>query len=155
MNISNRPFMILLWATMLSVVIVPFFGDSYEVRKHRVNTAIAHCMADYTDNPFGSEAYKAGCSKCIGLGMAMMDANSQLHILPRDYRIMIESPECRGLKVTPIKPSLPDSWLVRIPKILGLLSFAMLFIANWPARRRKKAGAQSNQCTTTQTQELQ
>jgi len=127
---KNRGILFGLFA-ILPTLILPFFSESYEVRKNQVNTAIAHCMADYTDHPFGSEAYKTGCAKCIGLGMAMMDANSHLGVDPIDYRMTIESKECQGLKVAPITTQLPKSWLVRIPKILLVLSIIIFFIPSF------------------------
>lgn len=122
----------------IASMIMPFFTDSYEIKQNKVNTAIANCMRDYMHHPFGSEPYKKGCANCIGLGMAMMDAGSQVYVEPIDYQMMIESEACKGLKVKAIKPSLPDSWSVRIPKILLILSILLFFIPHFPRKKQRE-----------------
>lgn len=129
--------LMMLFLAVFSSAIIPFFADSYEVKQNKVNTAIANCMDNYTHHPFGSEAYKSGCSQCIGLGMAMMDADSQVQLQPLAYQMMIESEACKGLKVKAIKPSIPDSWSVRIPKILLLLSILLFFVPSLPWKKRR------------------
>ena len=123
----------------MSTMIVPIFSESYTVRKHQIKTDVMQCMENYSNSPFGSGDHKAGCAKCIGLGMSKMQAQSNCTLDSLDYGVTIKAKACQGYKnLNPIMISLPKKPLYKLAYCISLIPFIIFFLPEVPVKRIRK-----------------